>query len=147
LDGPPQSDPHSLTGIDKASRQRLELYQHLIYLLQTEPKYLARLLSALTLHQVVGQHTKYPLVESSVLSIFGYATNPREEYLLINLCKVRKLFCMQNRNGNKEMYILFYLTLFFIQYCIKEEIKKVQSVQEFLRGNYAFMKLIVQTNR
>ncbi|KAI8340669.1 Rho GTPase activation protein [Chlamydoabsidia padenii] len=119
LDGPLPSNPHSLTGIDKASRQRLEHYQHLIYLLQTEPKYLARLLSALTLHQVVGQHTRYPLIESSVLSIFGYATNAREEYLLINLCK----------------------------YCITEEIKMVHDVQEFLRGNYAFMKLIVQTNR
>ncbi|ORZ24649.1 hypothetical protein BCR42DRAFT_366127 [Absidia repens] len=119
LDGLPQSEPHSLTGIDKSSRQRLELYQHLVYLLQTEPKYLTRLLSALTLHQINGQHTRYPLIESSVLSIFGYATNPREEYLLVNLCKC----------------------------CINEEVKKAQDIQEFLRGNHAFMKLIVQTNR
>ncbi|KAI8100025.1 Rho GTPase activation protein [Halteromyces radiatus] len=119
MKGPSRSDPHSLNGMDKASRERLELYQHLIYLLQTEPKYLARLLSALTLHQVVGRHTIYPLIESTVLSLFGYTTNAREEYLMINLCK----------------------------YCIAEEIKGAHNVQDFLRGNYAFMKLIVQTNR
>ncbi|KAI9306909.1 Rho GTPase activation protein [Cunninghamella echinulata] len=114
-----QHDPYSLNGIDKASRQRLEYYQNLLYLLQTEPKYLARLLSALTNHQLIGQYTNYASIESTVLSIFSYATNSREEYLLINLCK----------------------------YCISEEIKTIQYSQDFLRGNYAFMKLILQTNR
>lgn len=91
-----QHDPHSLNGIDKTSRQRLEYYQHLLYLLQTEPKYLARLLSALTNHQLIGQYTNYSTLESTVLSMFSYATNSREEYLLINLCKVKKVFHNKN---------------------------------------------------
>ncbi|KAI8047108.1 Rho GTPase activation protein [Gilbertella persicaria] len=113
-----KANPFSLTGIDKDSRQRLELFQELVYLLQTEPKYLARLLS-MTSRQDLGHYASHKLIESTVLSLFGYATNSREEYLLINLCK----------------------------YCIAEEMKNVESTQEFMRGNYTFMKLVVQTNR
>jgi Ras GTPase-activating-like protein IQGAP2/3 len=82
-----QLNPFTLTGIDKESRQRLETYQKLVYLLQTEPKYLARLLS-MTNRQDLGHFSSHRLIESTVLSVFGYATNAREEYLLINLCKV-----------------------------------------------------------
>lgn len=89
-----QSNPYSFAGIDKDSRQRLELYQQLVYVLQTEPKYLARLLS-MTNRQDLGDFSSHKLVESTVLSLFGYATNAREEYLLINLCKVKAF----NRNG------------------------------------------------
>ncbi|KAF7722402.1 hypothetical protein EC973_003178 [Apophysomyces ossiformis] len=109
----------SLRGVDKENRHRLELYQQLVYLLQTEPKYLARLMS-LTSGQNLGEHTGgHKRIESTVLSLFGYATNSREEYLLINLCK----------------------------YCIAEEMKFVGNTQEFMRGNYTFMKLVVQSNR
>jgi hypothetical protein len=83
-----QANSFSFTAIDKESRCRLELYQQLIYLLQTEPKYLARLLS-MTNRQDLGDYSSHKLIESTVLSLFGYATNAREEYLLINLCKVR----------------------------------------------------------
>ncbi|KAG1495134.1 hypothetical protein G6F46_001406 [Rhizopus delemar] len=113
-----QTSPFSLSGVDKESRQRLELFQQLVYVLQTEPEYVARLLS-LTNRQDLGQHSSHKLIESTVLSLFGYATNAREEYLLINLCKQ----------------------------CISEEIQYVESPQEFMRGNYTFMKLVVQTNR
>lgn len=82
-----QTSPFSLSGVDKESRQRLELFQQLVYVLQTEPEYVARLLS-LTNRQDLGQHSSHKLIESTVLSLFGYATNAREEYLLINLCKV-----------------------------------------------------------
>src|SRR5256885_7302177 len=37
------SGPFSLKSLDKESRRRLELYQQLFYLLQTQPIYLARL--------------------------------------------------------------------------------------------------------
>lgn len=82
-----QTNPFSFAGIDKESRQRLESYQKLIYVLQTEPKYLARLLS-MTNRQDLGDYSSHKLIESTVLSLFGYATNAREEFLLINLCKV-----------------------------------------------------------
>lgn len=83
-----QLNPYSFAGIDRDSRKRLELYQQLVYVLQTEPKYLARLLS-MTNRQDLGDFSSHKLIESTVLSLFGYATNAREEYLLINLCKVK----------------------------------------------------------
>ncbi|KAI8145855.1 Rho GTPase activation protein [Fennellomyces sp. T-0311] len=112
------SNPYSLRGIDKESRKRLDLYQQLVYVLQTEPCYLARLLS-MTGRGDLADGVSARLIESTVLTLFGYATNAREEYLLINLCKC----------------------------CIDEELGIVESTQEFMRSNYTFMKLVVQTNR
>ncbi|KAI9264308.1 hypothetical protein BDA99DRAFT_508960 [Phascolomyces articulosus] len=112
------TNPYSLRGIDKGSRKRLDLYQRLAYLLQTQPRYLARLLS-MTGRGDLGSGINTRLIESTVVTLFGYATNAREEYLLINLCKC----------------------------CIDEEMGLVGSTQEFMRSNYAFMKLVVQTNR
>lgn len=82
-----RSNPFTFSSVDKDSRKRLELFQQLVYTLQTEPKYLARLLS-MTNRQDLGVHSSHKLIESTVLSLFGYATNAREEFLLINLCKV-----------------------------------------------------------
>lgn len=82
------NSPFSLSGVDKESRRRLELFQQLVYVLQTEPQYMARLLS-MTNRQDLGHHSSHKLIETTVLSLFGYATNAREEYLLINLCKVK----------------------------------------------------------
>ncbi|KAG0183108.1 hypothetical protein DFQ29_009806 [Apophysomyces sp. BC1021] len=107
-------NPFELNGFDKSSRYRRELYEQLIYLLQTEPKYLARLLSLS--NQRAMDHK---FIESVVLTLFGFATNEREEYLLINLCK----------------------------HCIVEEMKYVNSTQDFMKGNFAFLKLVVHTNR
>ena len=86
------NNPYSLRGIDKESRKRLDLYQQLAYLLQTEPSYLARLLS-MTGRGDLGSGVSARLIESTVVTLFGYATNAREEYLLINLCKVCKKKC------------------------------------------------------
>lgn len=87
-------NPYSLRGIDKESRKRLDLYQRLIYLLQTEPAYLARLLS-LTGRRDLGEFVNTRLIEATILTLFGYATNAREEYLLINLCRVSILLLPQ----------------------------------------------------
>lgn len=108
-----QANPFSFTAIDKESRCRLELYQQLIYLLQTEPKYLARLLS-MTNRQDLGDYSSHKLIESTVLSLFGYATNAREEYLLINLCKVRFLIdtCTY---GNAPHILTIYIAI--VLYC------------------------------
>ena len=74
--------PHQFTrpGIDllaltKNGRRKLENYQHLFYLLQTEPVYLAKLLFL--------QPHKLP--ETCVLSLYNYGSNLREEYLLLKL--------------------------------------------------------------
>ena len=54
-------------------------YQSLFYLLQTEPKYLAKLIFEMP------QSRSNRFVEAAILTIFNYAANSREEYLLIKL--------------------------------------------------------------
>ncbi|GAA5802110.1 hypothetical protein HPULCUR_007571 [Helicostylum pulchrum] len=112
------NSPYDLRGVDKTNRDKLELYQQLVFLLQTEPIYLARLMSN-TGAQVYGEKKGQRKMDATVLALFGYGTNAREECLLINLCKA----------------------------CIIQEMKRVKSPQEFMRGNYTFMKLVVQVNR
>ncbi|KAI8327065.1 hypothetical protein EDC96DRAFT_112436 [Choanephora cucurbitarum] len=114
----PSNSPYDLRGVDKNNRSKLELYQQMVYLLQTEPVYLARLMS-ITGGQVHGERKGQKKIDATVLALFGYGTNAREECLLINLCKA----------------------------CIVQEMKHVKSPQEFMRGNYTFMKLVVQVNR
>lgn len=82
-----RTNPFSLTGIDKESAKRLKLYQQMLYVLQTEPHYLARLLSMTGRHHI-GEYASIKVIEQTVMTLFGYGSNKREEYLLINLCKV-----------------------------------------------------------
>ena len=75
-----ESHGHSRPGIELLSltqkgRHKLESYQHLFYLLQTEPRYLAKLLFL--------QPQKFP--ETMVLALYNYGSNLREEYLLLKL--------------------------------------------------------------
>ncbi|KAI7894577.1 Rho GTPase activation protein [Mucor mucedo] len=114
----PSNSPYDLRGVDKGNRDKLELYQQLVFLLQTEPVYLARLMS-ITGGQVYGEKKGQRKIDATVLALFGYGTNAREECLLINLCRA----------------------------CIVQEMKRVKDPQEFMRGNYTFMKLVVQVNR
>ena len=64
-----------LLSLTKNGRHKLEAYQHLFYLLQTEPRYLAKLLFL--------QPQKLP--ETMVLSLYNYGSNVREEFLLLKL--------------------------------------------------------------
>ncbi|KAL7327445.1 iqgap-related protein [Mucor circinelloides] len=118
LSSNPSNSPYDLRGVDKSNRDKLELYQQLVFLLQTEPIYLARLMS-IAGGQVHGEKKGQRKIDATVLALFGYGTNAREECLLINLCKAS----------------------------IVQEMKHVKSPQEFMRGNYTFMKLVVQVNR
>ncbi|KAJ2370312.1 iqgap- protein [Coemansia sp. RSA 2610] len=133
----PANSLYSLRNMDKESRRRLEGYQHLFYLLQTQPVYLARLLFLLNqggshamrqaLHAsaestVVAASEDISiakLIETIVLTLFGFAQNAREEYLLL------KLFCA----------------------AIQIELSSISTLQEFLRGNPIFIKLAVHYNR
>jgi len=65
----------------KANRDRLQAYQHLFYVLQTNPVYLARLIFALP----QSRTTKF--MESAILTLYNYASNQREEYMLMKLFK------------------------------------------------------------
>lgn len=110
-------DPFADQTLDRNTRRKLELYQELFYCLQTRPEYLARLFARVSRLEMPDRQRKQ--VEKIVLTLFGYAQKAREEFLLL------KLF----------------------QRCITEELSMVQSVQEFVRGNAQFIKLVVQYNR
>jgi len=73
------SSTHGLKSLCKANRDRLTAFQHLFYLLQTNPVYLARLMFALP----PSRTTKF--MESAILTLYNYAANQREEYLLLKL--------------------------------------------------------------
>ncbi|ORX65666.1 Rho GTPase activation protein [Linderina pennispora] len=114
----PANSLYSLKNLDKESRKRLDGYQHLFYLLQTQPTYLARLL--FLLNQGGSKDISISkLIETIVLTLFGFAQNAREEYLLL------KLLCS----------------------AIKIEMDSISNIQEFLRGNPIFIKLAVHYNR
>jgi len=63
-----------------APAKSLSLYQHLFYLLQTEPRYLARLI-----HRHKGTNEMQNFTGNVVLSLFGFAQSTREEFLLLSL--------------------------------------------------------------
>ncbi|KAJ2503069.1 iqgap- protein, partial [Coemansia sp. RSA 1972] len=148
----PANSLYSLRNMDKESRRKLEGYQHLFYLLQTQPVYLARLLfllnqggsramrqsmlAAASSASMAGSNAQLSqrpstdansgedisiskLIETIVLTLFGFAQNAREEYLLL------KLFCA----------------------AIQIELSSISTLQEFLRGNPIFIKLAVHYNR
>ncbi|XP_023390059.1 ras GTPase-activating-like protein IQGAP3 [Pteropus vampyrus] len=70
-----------LKSLSKEKRQKLEAYQHLFYLLQTQPIYLAKLIFQMP----QGKTTKF--MESVIFGLYNYASSRREAYLLLQLFK------------------------------------------------------------
>lgn len=70
-----------LKALSKESRGKLDAYQHLFYLLQTNPTYLAKLIFEMP----QSKTTKF--MESVIFSLFNYGSNAREEFLLLRLFK------------------------------------------------------------
>ncbi|KAM6309476.1 ras GTPase-activating-like protein IQGAP3 [Podargus strigoides] len=70
-----------LKSLSKEKRQKLEAYQHLFYLLQTQPVYLARLIFQMP------QNKSTKFMESVIFTLYNYASTPREGYLLLQLFK------------------------------------------------------------
>jgi len=62
--------------------KKLENYQDLFYLLQTEPRYLARCVYMINPQQLES------FLETVILTLFGDAYSPREEFLILNLFKL-----------------------------------------------------------
>ncbi|KAF9247031.1 ras GTPase-activating protein [Melanogaster broomeanus] len=77
--GDPFAGPNTL---DHAAKRKLELYQQLFYLLQTQGEYLSRLFVELS-DDDSEKHR--PLAERVVLTLFGYGQDRREDYLLLKL--------------------------------------------------------------
>jgi len=108
-----QSPAMILKALDKESRNKLQCYQQLFYLLQTEPKYLTQLILQMKRAKLSG------FVETMILTLFGYAQNNREEFLLLRLFKC----------------------------AITNEVEQLSDVNEFLKGNPVFIRLGVHYNR
>jgi len=62
--------------------KKLEGYQDLFYLLQTEPRYLARCVYMINPQQLES------FLETVILTLFGDAYSPREEFLILSLFKL-----------------------------------------------------------
>uniref|UniRef100_A0A8C0QKN3 IQ motif containing GTPase activating protein 3 n=1 Tax=Chelonoidis abingdonii TaxID=106734 RepID=A0A8C0QKN3_CHEAB len=103
-----------LKSLSKEKRQKLEAYQHLFYLLQTHPVYLAKLIFQMP----QTKSTKF--MESVVFTLYNYASNPREAYLLLQLFKT----------------------------ALQEEIRsKVDQLRDILTGNPTVIRLVVSFYR
>ncbi|KAM8794488.1 ras GTPase-activating-like protein IQGAP3 [Eudromia elegans] len=103
-----------LKSLSKEKRQKLETYQHLFYLLQTQPVYLARLIFQMP------QNKSTKFMESVIFTLYNYASNPREAYLLLQLFKA----------------------------ALQEEIRsKVDHIRDILTGNATVIRLVVSFYR
>lgn len=106
-----------LKALNKSSRKKLESYQQLFFSLQTQPLYLARLFKHIREQGTSEKECKR--IELLIMSLFGYAQKRREEYYLLKL----------------------------IGKAIKEEVEGCRAIQEYVRGNYFWPKLLSNYTR
>jgi Ras GTPase-activating-like protein IQGAP2/3 len=106
-----------LKALNKNSRKKLESYQQLFFMLQTQPQYLARLFKRIREHGTAEQECKR--IETLMMGLFGYAQKRREEYYLLRL----------------------------IARSVKEEVDGSSSLQDYLRGNFFWSKLLANYTR
>ncbi|XP_053787376.1 ras GTPase-activating-like protein IQGAP2 isoform X2 [Vidua chalybeata] len=107
-------DKQGIKGLSKERRKKLEAYQHLFYLLQTNPTYLAKLIFQMP------QNKSTKFMDTVIFTLYNYASNQREEYLLLKLFKT----------------------------ALKEEItSKVDQIQDIVTGNPTVIKMVVSFNR
>ncbi|GAA96665.1 uncharacterized protein L969DRAFT_90594 [Mixia osmundae IAM 14324] len=107
-------DPFALSALDKGTLRKLELYQSIFYLLQTKPEYLARLFRCLSQARLGDRPRKD--IEQTVLTMFGFAQDAREEHLLLKL----------------------------IQRSLHEEILYLRNPTDILAGRYAYLELFAR---
>lgn len=106
-----------LKALNKNSRKKLESYQQLFFILQTQPQYLARLFRKLREQGTPEKDLKR--IEILMMGLFGYAQKRREEYYLLKL----------------------------ISRSAREEVDGMNAAQDCLRGNYFFSKLLANYTR
>jgi len=103
-----------LKALNRANRARLEAYQHLFYMLQTNPTYLGKLIFKIESNRGTN------FIQQVIFGIYNYASNHREEYLLLKLFRT----------------------------ALQEEIEsKVDQVKEIATGNPLVIKMVVSFNR
>ncbi|XP_010184414.1 PREDICTED: ras GTPase-activating-like protein IQGAP2, partial [Mesitornis unicolor] len=107
-------DKQGIKGLSKERRKKLEAYQNLFYLLQTNPTYLAKLIFQMP------QNKSTKFMDTVIFTLYNYASNQREEYLLLKLFKT----------------------------ALEEEINsKVDQIQDIVTGNPTVIKMVVSFNR
>jgi Ras GTPase-activating-like protein IQGAP2/3 len=106
-----------LKALNKGSRKKLESYQQLFFALQTQPQYLARLFKRVR-EQGTGEK-ECKRIEHLMMGLFGYAQKRREEYYLLKL----------------------------IGRAIREEIDACNTLQDYLRGNFYWSRLLQNYTR
>ena len=104
-------DPFNLKALNKNSRRKLEHYQELFFILQTQPQYLARLFRRI--RELATAEKESERIKHLIMGLFGYAQKRREEYYLVKL----------------------------IARALKEEIDSCPSLKDYLRGNFFWGKL------
>ncbi|MCJ1311085.1 hypothetical protein MMC25_004755 [Agyrium rufum] len=104
-------DPFDLKALNKNSRRKLEHYQELFFVLQTQPQYLARLFRRI--REQATAEKECERTKHLVIGLFGYAQKRREEYYLLKL----------------------------ITKAIKEEVDACSSLQDYLRGNFFWARV------
>nr|XP_001391896.2 Ras GTPase activating protein [Aspergillus niger CBS 513.88] len=104
-------DPFDLKALNKTSRRKLEQYQVLFFLLQTQSQYLARLFRRL--RELNTPEKEYDRIRHLMMGLFGYSQKRREEYYLIKL----------------------------LARSAREEIESFDSLHEYLRCNSFWNKL------
>ncbi|KAJ6669822.1 hypothetical protein lerEdw1_000371, partial [Lerista edwardsae] len=118
-------DKQGIKGLSKERRKKLEAYQHLFYLLQTNPTYLAKLIFQMP------QNKSTKFMDTVIFTLYNYASNQREEYLLL------KLFKTALEEEIKCNICTNYL------YCSS----KVDQIQDIVTGNPTVIKMVVSFNR
>jgi len=71
---------------EKMTEETLTLYSNLFYLLQTEPKYLAKIIDLLEARY--KPVTINAMIETILLTLYGDAFSPREEHLLLTVFRL-----------------------------------------------------------
>lgn len=104
-------DPFDLKALNKTSRRKLEQYQELFFILQTQPQYLARLFKRF--REQAASEKECERIKHLIMGLFGYAQKRREEYYLLKL----------------------------ITRSMREEIDRCPSIKDYLRGNFFWAKL------
>lgn len=93
-------DPFDLKALNKASRRKLEQYQELFFLLQTQPQYLSRLF--VRLREQGTSEKECEKIKHVVLGLFGYSQKRREEYFLLKLIARSMREEIEYSNGIEE---------------------------------------------
>ncbi|PHH67096.1 hypothetical protein CDD81_4491 [Ophiocordyceps australis] len=101
-----------LKALNKSSRKKLESYQQLFFCLQTQPQYLARLFKRIREQGMADKECKR--IELLMMSLFGYAQKRREEYYLLKV----------------------------MARSIREEVEGATVLQDYVRGNYFWARLL-----